>query len=233
MHDSVSPTAEGYTIQFDDVPVIEFIRFVSKISEENFIYDHKDMDFNVSLSTGKAIGPAKVVQALVQLLKVHGFNVSRQAGYYVIRKLFEDKESGGLLASNDLKMLPGIYSDSEGYEFFSYKVQYHEGAELEESLKKIAADLRNQADAPLKLINATQTPTGMDQSKAISNERYTSNASEKSVLDRRGSKLRPSNPEVFFRSKIQFFRHVRHKVFQFSNHKITARHKQYMKDRNF
>ncbi|MBI3236314.1 MAG: hypothetical protein HYZ48_01185, partial [Chlamydiales bacterium] len=155
-HYLLPPPSEGYTIQFDDVPVIEFIRFVSKISEENFIYDHKDMDFNISLSTGKAIDPAKVVQALIQLLKVHGFNIRRQAGYYVIRKWLDDKEPTGLLASSDLKM--GPYSDpDQGYEFLSYKIQYHEGSELEESLKKIAADLRNQADAPLKLINAIQS----------------------------------------------------------------------------
>ena len=29
-------TFPGYSINFNDVPVIEFIRFVSKISEENF-----------------------------------------------------------------------------------------------------------------------------------------------------------------------------------------------------
>lgn len=156
---------EGYSINFNDVPVIEFIRFVSKISEENFIFDKKDMLFNVSLSTGKAVSPAKVVQALIQLLKVHGFVVSRESDYYVVHKATEadlahpenfqsGKSLEGLIASNSSNVpLPA----KESYEFFSYKIQYHEGLELEESLKKIAADLKNQPDAPAKLINAIQS----------------------------------------------------------------------------
>src|SRR5690349_13409838 len=41
----------GHCINFNDIPVIEFIRFVSKISSENFIYDNRDLNFNISLST--------------------------------------------------------------------------------------------------------------------------------------------------------------------------------------
>ncbi|MBS0652134.1 MAG: type II secretion system protein GspD [Verrucomicrobia bacterium] len=156
---------EGYSINFNDVPVIEFIRFVSKISEENFIFDNQDMRFKVSLSTGKPVSPAKVVQALIQLLKVHGFVVSRESDYYVVHKGTEEElarpenfHSGrtidGLIASAAANIpLPA----KESYEFFSYKIQYHEGVELEESLKKIAADLKNQPDAPAKLINALQS----------------------------------------------------------------------------
>jgi len=79
-------TPKEHCINFDEVPVIEFIRFVSKISGENFIYDHKDLLFQISLSTGKAVAPVKVVQALIQLLKVHGLVVSRESDYYVIHK---------------------------------------------------------------------------------------------------------------------------------------------------
>ena len=107
----------------------------------------------------------KVVQALIQMLKFHGFIVNRESDYYVIHKgseeelalpenLYGGKRGDGLIASN----APGIPPlPKEGYEFFSYKIQYHEGSELEESLKKIAADLKNQPDAPPKLINAIQS----------------------------------------------------------------------------
>lgn len=158
------PNSGGHTIHFNDVPVIEFIRFVSKISEENFIYDSRDLDFNISLSTGKAVSSEKVLQALIQLLKVHGLNVTSESGYYVVHHGEESaqpnaagisqKEMQGLLASNG-DQFPS--KDSERYEFSVYKLQYHEGPEIEESLKKVAADLRNQPDAPLKLINAIQS----------------------------------------------------------------------------
>ncbi len=156
----------GHSINFNDVPVIEFIRFVSKISEENFIYDSRDLNFKISLSTGKAVSSEMVVQALIQLLKVHGLGVASESGYFVIHKSDEVPGSGnlpghlsqkgmdGLLASNNVML---DVKDSERYEFFVYKLQYHEGPELEESLKKVAADLRNQPDAPIKLINAIQS----------------------------------------------------------------------------
>jgi type III secretion protein C len=157
----------GHSINFNDVPVIEFIRFVSKISSENFIFDNRDLTFNISLSTGKTVSAEMVVAALIQLLKKHGLIVSQDSGYYVIHRGSEQvgdldevsikspqKHTEQLLASNS----PGIdVQDSERYEFFVYKLQYHEGPEIEESLKKIAADLRNQPDAPIKLINAIQS----------------------------------------------------------------------------
>ena len=43
----------------------------------------------------------------------------------------------GLLVSNN----PNLeIRDSERYKFFVYKLQYHEGPEIEESLKKVASD---------------------------------------------------------------------------------------------
>ena len=132
---------QGYCINFQDVPVIEFVRFVSRISQENFIFDSRDLDFNISLSTGKSVSSPKVVQALIQLLKMHGLSVSYDAGYFVIHKGgegsfldFSGKSAKGLLASNQVLGLP-----SDNYEFFVYKLQYHEGIHIVETLKKIGA----------------------------------------------------------------------------------------------
>jgi type II secretory pathway component GspD/PulD (secretin) len=153
----------GHCINFNDVPVIEFIRFVSKISSENFIFDNRDLNFNISLSTGKAVSPEIIVAALIQLLKKHGLTVSQDSGYYVIHNNSEDVGEGDKIPQKHLEQLlasnaPNIdVKDSERYEFFVYKLQYHEGPEIEESLKKIAADLRSQPDAPIKLINAIQS----------------------------------------------------------------------------
>ncbi len=152
----------GYYINFHDVPVIEFIRFVSRISKESFIYDTKNLNFKISLSTGKEISEQTVINALIQLLRVHGFYVQKQGHYYVIHEVGEEmpsfeKEEGKkfetIVASNDL-FFPKL---KETYEFFSYKIQYHEGSTIEETLKKIAADLKNQPDAPAKLIQAIQS----------------------------------------------------------------------------
>jgi type II secretory pathway component GspD/PulD (secretin) len=152
---------EGYCINFHDVPAIEFVRFVSRISEENFIYNSKDLNFNISLSTGKSVSTAQIVQALIQLLKIHGFSAAHDNGYFVIRKVVEGtpldfsiKNADALLAANTSGVLP---MPSEKYEFFVYKLQYHEGERIVETLKKIAGDLKSQPDAPARLINAIQS----------------------------------------------------------------------------
>lgn len=149
---------KGYCIHFNDVPVLEFVRFVSKISEQSFIYDSRELDFNISLATGKSISPEMVVQALTKLLKIHGLYVRSEGDYYVVLKEGDSSDPTrpmyGLLASNDMQL---DLRQNERYEFFVYKLQYHEGPEIEESLKKIAADLRSQPDAPLKVINAIQS----------------------------------------------------------------------------
>lgn len=159
-----SNVSSGHSINFSNVPVIEFIRFVSKISGENFIFDHRDLNFSISLSTGRSVSAEMVVQALVNLLKMHGLMAIKEMEYYVIHKLGEGVkgEGGGvplqgLLAANDVSFPYGASKSSERYEFFVYKLQYHEGPEIEESLKKIAGDLRNQPDAPIRLINAIQS----------------------------------------------------------------------------
>lgn len=162
----VEETSKHY-INFTEVPAIEFIRFVSRISGENFIFDHRDLFFPISLSTGKAVNSMNVVQALIHLLKAHGFAVSREADYYVIHKA--DEKVGeradpkvnaltleGLLATNTAGV-PARVPDSDQYEFLSYPIQYHDGEDLESSLKKIAADLKQQPDAPQALIRAIES----------------------------------------------------------------------------
>lgn len=156
------PACEGHLINFNDVPIIEFIRFVSKISGKNFVYNAKDLNFSISFSTGKALQPETVVHALVQLLQSHGLKVSLSSGYYVIHnsdvqfpiEQIVANRSDAVLAS--MGNLPLVKQDIP-YEFSVYKLQYHEGPEIEDSLKKIAADLHCQPNAPTKLIQAIQS----------------------------------------------------------------------------
>ncbi len=75
-----------YTINFNDVPVVEFINFVSKISDANFIFNHKDLQFNITLSSGKPVSSDHVVKALVQILRAHGLSIAKEEGYLVIHK---------------------------------------------------------------------------------------------------------------------------------------------------
>ncbi|HKY99896.1 MAG TPA: hypothetical protein VJ112_01890, partial [Rhabdochlamydiaceae bacterium] len=159
------PAEECYSINFNDVPVVEFIRFVSKISAVNFIFDNKELNFNITLSSGKPVCPENIVKALLKLLRTHDFDVLQEDNYYVIHRIEEGKEKSKSLEIVPAKPIDGLlastaeiqHASRDDFEFFVYKLQYHEGAEIEMALKKIAADMHNQNDAPINLIKTIQS----------------------------------------------------------------------------
>jgi type III secretion protein C len=160
---------DGHTINFQDVPAIEFVRFVSRIAGVNFIYNQNELLFNISLSTGKAISSDQVVQALVQILKVHGLSVLDEEGYLVVHKTADlipiegemDKNSevasplsmDQLYAS--LEPMPPV--NEEPPKYLVHKLQYHLGGEIEETIKKIASDQKGKLETPPKYLNALQS----------------------------------------------------------------------------
>ncbi len=190
--DVIVKEESGHTINFNDVPVIEVIRFVSRISEVNFIFNSKELEFNITLASGRPVASENVLKALIQMLKMHGMGVTREEDYYVIHKGGKESKDAHH-ASNERRkveeaiipsplqelaktqppanvltgltpalppIIPAIApsaTPSEPREFFVYKLQYHQGAEIDEAIKKIAADLHNQPEKPTKLLDAIQS----------------------------------------------------------------------------
>jgi len=161
---SLKGETQTHHINFSDVPAIEFIRYVSKISQANFIYDHHELGFNISLSSGNPMTSEEVVDALIQMLRMHGFAVSEEGNYFAIHRYSkEDIKNGvhlqprsklpiGQLLAGDLPNL-----SPEKLEFATYKLRYHQGSEIEGALKKIATDMSNRKNKPEELIEAIQT----------------------------------------------------------------------------
>lgn len=146
---------DGHDINFKQVPISEFIRFVSKISEVNFIFDHQDLQFNVSFSSGKKLSSEHVLQALIQLLRVHGFGVMQKEGYYVVHKLDEIPGADGTSTTETTKL-------EEKQRFAVFKLQYHQGSEIQESIKNIASNLKdknalNDAIQSMQWVKATNS----------------------------------------------------------------------------
>ncbi|MCB1116588.1 MAG: type II secretion system protein GspD [Chlamydiia bacterium] len=88
-----SPQSEetGVTINFQDVSMLEFLRFVSSIAEKNFTYDERLLDFNISLVTGKATTPDKIFDIMTELLAQQGIKVEDKGDYYFVDRM-EDWE---------------------------------------------------------------------------------------------------------------------------------------------
>jgi type III secretion protein C len=155
----------GHDINFNDVSITEFIRFVTRISKVNFVFNAKELEFNITFATGKTVTSVDVVKALVQMLRVRGFYVVRENNYYVIHKgekagsLVDQTESNGLSMNRLTASLDPFFGELEKdkMKFFVYKLKYHQGSEIETALKKIAGDLINRSDTPQKLLKAIQS----------------------------------------------------------------------------
>ncbi len=75
---------EGYTVNFEDISVIELIQFISKISGTNFVFDKKDLQFGITIISEDATSVEDLSAALLQVLKMHGLSVVEQGNNVLI-----------------------------------------------------------------------------------------------------------------------------------------------------
>jgi len=88
---------DGYTINYNTVSIIEYIRFASKICKVNFIYDEKDLNFTVTVVSDEPVTSANVMATLVQVLRIHGLLLLEQDNNLVIHKSADVKQMATLV----------------------------------------------------------------------------------------------------------------------------------------
>lgn len=79
-------TEKTILINFNNVSIIEFIRFISRISNKNFMFDDIDLDFNVTIVSEEAATVDNVMAALMQVLRVHGLTLNEQGNNILIHR---------------------------------------------------------------------------------------------------------------------------------------------------
>ncbi len=78
--------ADNYTINFKNVGIIEYIKFVSKISNANFVFDEEELQFNVTIVSEEPISTKNIMSALIQVLRIHGLTLLEQDNNFIITK---------------------------------------------------------------------------------------------------------------------------------------------------
>lgn len=78
------PEKEGYTVNFEDISVIQLIQFISKISGTNYIFDSRDLQFNISIVSEDETSVTDLSAALLQILKMHGLSVVEQGNNVLV-----------------------------------------------------------------------------------------------------------------------------------------------------
>lgn len=81
-----SVTEDGYTINFEDISIIQLLQFVSKISGINFVFDAKDLQFNVTIVSQDPTSVDDISTILLQVLKMHDLQVIEQGNNVLIYK---------------------------------------------------------------------------------------------------------------------------------------------------
>ena len=84
--EEMAPPTHGYTINYQDVAITEYLRFVSKICNSNFLFNDEDVAFNVTVVSEEPITPANVMATLLQILRIHGLFLLEQDNSLVIHK---------------------------------------------------------------------------------------------------------------------------------------------------
>lgn len=77
----------GYTVNFDDIPVTQLIRFISQISDINFIYDNSDLQhIRITIVSDEPTRTSDLLAALLQVLRVHGLTVTEAGNNVLVSK---------------------------------------------------------------------------------------------------------------------------------------------------
>lgn len=74
------------SINFNNVNMVEFIRFVSRISGRNFLFDENDLQFNVTILFDEPTSIENILTALLQALRIHDLVLLEEGNNLIIHK---------------------------------------------------------------------------------------------------------------------------------------------------
>jgi type III secretion protein C len=79
------PEQQGYTVNFDDISVVQLIHFISKIAGTNFIFNSNDLqNINVTIVSEDPTSVSDLSAALMQILKMHNLSVTEEGNNVLI-----------------------------------------------------------------------------------------------------------------------------------------------------
>jgi type III secretion protein C len=83
---NVDVDKDTYTVNFNNISIIELIRFASKITNLNFVFEEGDLQFSVTVVSEEAVTAKSMMTALSQVLRMHDLVLLEQDGNVLITK---------------------------------------------------------------------------------------------------------------------------------------------------
>lgn len=79
-------TSKTVLINFNNVSIIEYIRFVSRLANKNFVFDDNDLQFNVTIISEEPATIDNIMTALLQELRIHDLILIEEGNNLLIHK---------------------------------------------------------------------------------------------------------------------------------------------------
>src|SRR4029079_16060326 len=73
-------------INFNNISIIEYLRFISRNINKNFIFDENDLQFNVTIISEEPATLENIMTALLQELRIHDLTLLEQGNNLIIHK---------------------------------------------------------------------------------------------------------------------------------------------------
>ncbi len=99
---------DTYTINFSNVSIIEYIKFASKITNLNFVFNDDELQFNVTVVSEEPVTPRNIISILIQVLRINGLVVLEQDNNILITKVRNVSQLATVVASD----LPAVRSNA-------------------------------------------------------------------------------------------------------------------------
>ena len=75
---------ESPIINFNNVSITEVLKYVSRLTGKNFVYDPSDLQFTITMISDSPNSIDEVLAMVLQSLRVHGLSILEEGGAYII-----------------------------------------------------------------------------------------------------------------------------------------------------
>lgn len=86
LNTTAEPDQKALLINFNNISIIEYIRFISRNTSKNFIFDENDLQFNVTVISEEPATPENIMTALLQELRIHDLSLIEDGNNLIIHR---------------------------------------------------------------------------------------------------------------------------------------------------
>ena len=99
---------DTYTINFNNIAITEYIRFASRITNLNFVFNDADLQFTMTVVSEEPVTPRNIMSILIQVLRINGLVVLEQDNNLLITKVRSVSQLATVVSSD----LPEVTSNA-------------------------------------------------------------------------------------------------------------------------